>query len=100
MLEVRGAYITASMFQPFTFRDFPKQLPRIFRHSLFVFRPGSVLSQAYTDALKLKKTLVSSHEAAYLVAGLGLLAAGIGLQILAGALLLWAEFQSSGPHSP
>lgn len=98
LLELRGAYVTASMFQPFTFNNFLRHTPKLLYNSIIGFRPDKVLPPSYLVALEFKKELVTVHEAAYLFAGLGLLVVGIALQVIAGALMVWAEFRELSCH--
>ena len=100
LIEIRGVYITASMFQPFQFTVFLRHVPKFLWAALFRFRPDLVLSETYLAAVKLKGKLVGRLEGAYFAAGLGLLVVGISLQVIAAAMMLWLEFESAPSPSP
>lgn len=93
LLELRGAYLAASLFQPFRFRDFLKHVPRILYSSTFGFRPDQVLSPSYGPAARIKRRFIEEkgHDAAYFIAGLGLMVVGLGLQFFAGIVVLWFD---------
>lgn len=95
LLEMRGAYLAASMFQPFRFREFLRHIPRILSSSTFGFRPGLVLSPSYGPAAKIKRKFIEEEgrDAPYFIAGLGLMVVGIGLQFFAGIVVLWFDFR-------
>jgi hypothetical protein len=95
ILELRGIYITASLFQPFQFTTFLRRImPRLARAAMpGYFNPERVLSVELKDAIALKvRILREKGEAAYIVAGLGLLFVGIFLQIIAAAVMVIVEF--------
>jgi hypothetical protein len=96
LLQLRGGYIASSMFQPFPFLDFLKHVPRILCASLLGFRPDWVLSHSYRATVGMRRKLLEEqgHDAAYFIAGLGLMVVGFALQVVAGLMVLWTDLQT------
>ena len=90
VLELTGAYLLASAFQPFVFRDF---VLRAMRVSWLFLRQGHIPEDLKRSLVKMIETLrnFGEAEAAGSFVGLGLLCVGIVLQILSVALLIAAE---------
>lgn len=93
LIQLRGAYVAAMMFQPLPLLAFLTHVPRVLRASLFGMRPGDVMTPGYRAAVNLKKEVLQDGEASYLVAGLVLLVAGTFVQLIGAALFLWSELR-------
>ena len=90
ILELTGAYLLASAFQPFVFWDFVRRALKL--SWKFFWRrhiPDKVKPALATMIETLRK--FGHEEAAESFLGLGLLCVGIGLQILSVVLLIGVE---------
>jgi len=90
ILELTGAYLLASAFQPFVFRDF---VVRAVQVSWTFLRQRQVPSTLKRPIVKMIETLKNfgEDEAAGSFVGLGLLCVGIFLQILSVVVLIVVE---------
>ena len=90
ILELTGAYLLASAFQPFVLVDFAKRAVKVSWQCVTRRRVTTEITPALVRLIETVKKF-GQQEAAYSFAGLSFICVGISLQILSVVLLIVVE---------